>query len=283
MNPWATVRAATRHRTPAARCRRGRRSRRPRAARGARAACATASPAPSCPAPRRRMPCGRPTSFEVSAPADAVQRWSTDPRSRVPALPRLGPTTAAALPADGSPGCRHPWLGRARRREWARATDDTDVSSAASTTTPTSGDEETPRASRVRQVDRKSRSGKRFGQAVVDRLAQLGVAIVAGLALCTELPAVRLVVSWRSSRSAAGLGADPRDHHAASADSDTASVRAGVLSCRCCHGSAGWSAPSRGSRSRALQALFPALFGLPPSSVRQAARLAVLVRRRCGR
>jgi hypothetical protein len=27
--------------------------------------------------------------FEVSAPADAVQRWSTDQRSRVPALPRL--------------------------------------------------------------------------------------------------------------------------------------------------------------------------------------------------
>jgi hypothetical protein len=27
--------------------------------------------------------------FEVSAPADAVQRWSTDKRSRVPALPRL--------------------------------------------------------------------------------------------------------------------------------------------------------------------------------------------------
>lgn len=29
--------------------------------------------------------------FDVGAPADAVQRWSTDPRSRVPALPRLGP------------------------------------------------------------------------------------------------------------------------------------------------------------------------------------------------
>jgi predicted amidohydrolase YtcJ len=29
--------------------------------------------------------------LEVSAPGDAVARWSTDPRSRVPALPRLGP------------------------------------------------------------------------------------------------------------------------------------------------------------------------------------------------
>jgi len=28
---------------------------------------------------------------DVAAPTDAVQRWSTDPRSRVPALPRLGP------------------------------------------------------------------------------------------------------------------------------------------------------------------------------------------------
>ncbi|KKE99316.1 hypothetical protein WN67_24585, partial [Mycolicibacterium obuense] len=27
--------------------------------------------------------------FDVNAPADAVQRWSTDPRSRVPVLPRL--------------------------------------------------------------------------------------------------------------------------------------------------------------------------------------------------
>jgi hypothetical protein len=28
--------------------------------------------------------------LEVSAPDNAVQRWSTDPRSRVPALPTLG-------------------------------------------------------------------------------------------------------------------------------------------------------------------------------------------------
>ena len=28
--------------------------------------------------------------LEVSAPDNAVQRWSTDPRSRVPALPMLG-------------------------------------------------------------------------------------------------------------------------------------------------------------------------------------------------
>jgi predicted amidohydrolase YtcJ len=38
-------------------------------------------------------------ALEVSAPRDGVQRWSTDPRSRVPALPRLGPT-------DALPRCR---------------------------------------------------------------------------------------------------------------------------------------------------------------------------------
>jgi len=45
---------------------------------------------------------GAPASYAVwghrhprpHAPRDAVQRWSTDPRSRVPALPRLGPTDA---------------------------------------------------------------------------------------------------------------------------------------------------------------------------------------------
>jgi predicted amidohydrolase YtcJ len=38
-------------------------------------------------------------ALDVHAPRDAVQRWSTDPRSRIPALPRLGP-------ADALPRCR---------------------------------------------------------------------------------------------------------------------------------------------------------------------------------
>jgi predicted amidohydrolase YtcJ len=38
-------------------------------------------------------------ALEVHAPRDTVQRWSTDPRSRVPALPRLGPD-------DALPRCR---------------------------------------------------------------------------------------------------------------------------------------------------------------------------------
>lgn len=39
------------------------------------------------------------SDLDVAAPADSVQRWSTDPRSRVPALPRLDPS-------DPLPRCR---------------------------------------------------------------------------------------------------------------------------------------------------------------------------------
>ena len=38
-------------------------------------------------------------NLDVAAPADGVARWSTDPRSRVPALPRLDPS-------DPLPRCR---------------------------------------------------------------------------------------------------------------------------------------------------------------------------------
>ena len=103
MDPWATVRAATRHHT------RG-------SAVSARAAFAAATRGAWRAAGVRdgitgTLVPGAPASYaiweadelEVSAPADAVQRWSTDPRSRVPALPRLD-GTVAALPADRAPG-----------------------------------------------------------------------------------------------------------------------------------------------------------------------------------
>jgi predicted amidohydrolase YtcJ len=89
LNPWATVRAATRHRTPGS-------------AVSARAAFAAATRGGWRAAGVRdgvtgTLVPGAPASYaiweadelEVSAPADAVQRWSTDQRSRVPALPRL--------------------------------------------------------------------------------------------------------------------------------------------------------------------------------------------------
>lgn len=97
MNPWATIRAATTHRTPGS-------------AISARAAFAAATRGgwraggvrdglagtlvPGAPA---SYAIWEADEFDVSAPADAVQRWSTDPRSRVPVLPRLD---------DGLPRCR---------------------------------------------------------------------------------------------------------------------------------------------------------------------------------
>ncbi len=77
-----------------------------------------------------------------------------------------------------------------RRREWARATDDTDTFPAVSdeeppNPTPTEDDERPVESERFADVQLRL---KRFGQAVVDRLPQLSVAIVAGLALCMSFP-----------------------------------------------------------------------------------------------
>ena len=95
MNPWETVRAATAHHTQGS-------------ALSARAAFAAATRgawraggirdgvagtlAPGAPATYAvwDVPGGL-GALEVAAPADTVARWSTDPRSRIPALPRLAP------------------------------------------------------------------------------------------------------------------------------------------------------------------------------------------------
>lgn len=77
-----------------------------------------------------------------------------------------------------------------RRREWAKATDDTDIF-------PAVGDEDPAEPSPTEDEDQPVESGwrndmllrlKRFGQAVVDRLSQLSVVIVAGLALWMSFP-----------------------------------------------------------------------------------------------
>ena len=99
LDPWASVRAAVNHHTPGS-------------AVSARAAFAAATRGgwrasgvrdglagtlvPGAPASYAVWDAG---ALDVHAPRDAVQRWSTDPRSRVPALPRLGPT-------DALPRCR---------------------------------------------------------------------------------------------------------------------------------------------------------------------------------
>jgi predicted amidohydrolase YtcJ len=91
MNPWATVRAAANHRTPASAV--SVRAAFAAATRGAWRAAGvrdgfTGTLVPGAPASYAVWDAGE---LEAGAPADAVQRWSTDPRSRVPALPRLGP------------------------------------------------------------------------------------------------------------------------------------------------------------------------------------------------
>ncbi|OSC39544.1 amidohydrolase [Mycobacterium decipiens] len=93
-DPWASVRAAVNHRTPgsgvsaraafAAATRGGWRAGGVRAGRAG-------TLVPGAPASYAVWDAD---AFDVDAPRDAVRRWSTDPRSRVPALPRLGPTDA---------------------------------------------------------------------------------------------------------------------------------------------------------------------------------------------
>ncbi|ORW92994.1 amidohydrolase [Mycobacterium sp. IEC1808] len=99
IDPWASVRAAVNHRTPgsavSARAAFAAATRGGWRASGARDGLA-GTLAPGAPASYAVWDAG---PLDVHAPRDAVQRWSTDPRSRVPALPRLGPT-------DALPRCR---------------------------------------------------------------------------------------------------------------------------------------------------------------------------------
>ena len=99
MDPWAWVLAASQHRTPGSGI--SVRAAFAAATRGAWRAGGvrdgiTGTLVPGAPASYAVWEIGE---VDVSAPADTVQRWSTDPRSRVPALPRLGP-------GDPSPQCR---------------------------------------------------------------------------------------------------------------------------------------------------------------------------------
>jgi predicted amidohydrolase YtcJ len=89
LNPWATVRAATTHHTPGSAI--SARAAFAAATRGAWRAGGvrdgvTGTLVPGAPA---SYAIWEAADLEVSAPADAVQRWSTERGSRVPALPRL--------------------------------------------------------------------------------------------------------------------------------------------------------------------------------------------------
>ena len=99
LGPWATIRAAVNHHTPgnsisaraafAAMTRGGWRA-------GGAGDGLAGSLVPGAPASYAVWDIGE---FEPSVSTDAVRRWSTDPRSRVPLLPRMGPT-------DPLPRCR---------------------------------------------------------------------------------------------------------------------------------------------------------------------------------
>ncbi|WP_055399502.1 MULTISPECIES: amidohydrolase [unclassified Mycobacterium] len=99
LDPWASVRAAVNHHTPGSAV--SARAAFAAATRGGWRAAGvhdgkTGTLVPGAPASYAVWDAG---ALDVHAPRDAVQRWSTDPRARVPALPRLGPT-------DALPRCR---------------------------------------------------------------------------------------------------------------------------------------------------------------------------------
>ncbi|MGV0645859.1 amidohydrolase [Mycolicibacterium sp. XJ2546] len=89
MNPWATVRAAIRHRTQGSAL--SARAAFSAATRGAWRAAGVRDGITGTlvPGARASYAVWETGELEVAAPDNAVQRWSTDQRSRVPALPRL--------------------------------------------------------------------------------------------------------------------------------------------------------------------------------------------------
>ncbi len=268
MNPWATVRAATRHQTPGSAV--SMRAAFSAATRGAWRAGGvrdgvTGTLVPGAPA---SYAVWETDELEVSAPDDAVQRWSTDPRSRVPALPRAR-RPAAAMPADRPPGCRHPWLN-GRRREWAKASDDTDIFPAVDDedrrrNLPDGGGRPTGRVRTARRctvAGQAIRAGGSRPAAPAERRHRRRAGTV------HELPAVRLVVRGDRRVRAAGLGADPRVHHARRRIRIRLPVRAAFYLPA--------AAMDRRDGRRisvahafSLEAVFPALFGLVAVAVRR--------------
>ena len=158
-----------------------------------------------------------------------------------------------------------------RRREWARATDNTDMFPAVTDDDAESGDKDNENEAQPAEsnasTEVRSRA-QRFRQAVVDRLAQLGVAIVAGLALCVSFPPFGW---WFMAIAAFGLLAWVLTRET--------TTRAGGFGYGFLFGLAfylplfAWISGLVGAFPwivlAVVQALFPALFGLAAVSVRR--------------
>ena len=158
-----------------------------------------------------------------------------------------------------------------RRREWARAADNTDMFPAVTDDDAESGDKDNENEAQPAEsnasTEVRSRA-QRFRQAVVDRLAQLGVAIVAGLALCVSFPPFG---SWFMAIPAFGLLAWVLTRET--------TTRAGGFGYGFLFGLAfylplfPWISGLVGAFPwivlAVVQALFPALFGLAAVSVRR--------------
>jgi apolipoprotein N-acyltransferase len=89
-----------------------------------------------------------------------------------------------------------------RRREWARPIEETDVFPPVTDDDPEPGGGEDDSPAEPAESAEDTSRAKRFGQQIVDRLPQLSVAIVAGLALCVSFPPVGW---WYMAIAAFGL------------------------------------------------------------------------------
>jgi apolipoprotein N-acyltransferase len=156
-----------------------------------------------------------------------------------------------------------------RPREWARATDDTEVFAAVADDDegPGDGEDDPQPAASAKSAEVRSRA-QRFGQAVLNRLPQLSVAIVGGLALCVSFPPFGW---WYMAIAAFGLLAWVLTREA--------TTRAGGFGYGFLFGLAfylpllPWISGLVGAFPwivlAAMEALFPALFGLAAVAVRR--------------
>ena len=189
-----------------------------------------------------------------------------------PARPRR---PVAPMRADRSPRCRHPWLSghatavaRRRRHRLLPGFHRGESRRARLRRRDGSRRRAQPRRRRghARRQDPDQARSAGMGQAVRRRrggpAATLSRRHRRGAAAVPELPAVRLVVRGDRRVRAAGLGADPGNHHARRRIRVRLPLRGGVQHPAAAVDRRAWSGCCRGWRSRSCRRCFPALFGV---------------------